>query len=144
MRRLRISIHFVALLISLTAIASCNPLKVTDPSDPRFNPDKFRFVDYRSREEKIDAFRNLFPVGTSKEFVDRVLVSSGGSKSSEIKEFPQVWRYLEPAHPGLPNGPVHIFIFTDEDKVENVYFAANEYLYPDRLTYTDIKNSKAQ
>lgn len=58
------------------------PFKVKDPSDPKFNPDKFAFRDYYDEGEISirEAYRRLFPIGVSKEFVSRVLVNAGGTK----------------------------------------------------------------
>ena len=117
-------------------------LKITDPTSPLFNPNRFRFNDYTGREDKVDAFRKMFSVGTPKEFVDQVLVEAGGAKSAPIKEFPQVWRYNEPMRFGLPAGPVHIFIFNENNELENIQAFADEILYPDRLTLRKLKQQK--
>lgn len=53
----------------------CNPFKVTDPSDPRFDPTKFSFEDYKTEEEFQEALIKLFPIGTSRSKVDEILLS---------------------------------------------------------------------
>lgn len=55
-------------------------MKVTDPAAPGFDPDKFSFSDYYDNKEMTlaEAYKILFPPGTPKEFVDRVLVKAGG------------------------------------------------------------------
>jgi hypothetical protein len=63
-----------------------NPAKITDPYHPWFNPDNFRFEDYMvTRCVEKEVLAKLFPVGTEKLFVDRVLVDAGGAR---IKQTP--------------------------------------------------------
>jgi hypothetical protein len=73
-------------LMMLTTTACSNPFKVTDPSDPKFNPDKFRFEDYPGIPQMTEALKKLFPVGTPKEFVERVLVKAGGAEAKDNPE----------------------------------------------------------
>ena len=140
---MRVFLKTILILICSISVGACNPLKVTDPSDPNFDPDKFSFRDnFFDREAKIDAFRKLFPPGTPKAFVAQVLVAAGGAKNSQGSEFPDewpVWRYDVPPVPGYPAGPVHIFIFNVNNEVENISFAANEYLYPSRKTKKQLR-----
>ncbi len=49
------------------------PWKITDPHDPRFVEEKFRFSDYEKSEDLQEALRVMFPMGTPKEKVDEVL-----------------------------------------------------------------------
>ena len=53
--------------------------KVTDPADPRFDPMKFSYLDYKGTVERQEIFPKLFPKGTDKSFVDKVLVEVGGA-----------------------------------------------------------------
>jgi hypothetical protein len=53
------------------------PWKVTDPTDPRFDPGKFRFTDYSDGTKLDAALETMFPVGTSKEIVDAALSKAG-------------------------------------------------------------------
>lgn len=69
-------VWFTALFLVLLFF---EPFKVTNPTNPFFNPDRFRFSDYRDQESLRAAFRELFPPGTSEEFVDRVLIDAGGA-----------------------------------------------------------------
>ncbi len=55
------------------------PWKVTDPTDPRFNPQNFRFTDYENSRELGEALRAIFPLGTEKEIVDLALGKAGAS-----------------------------------------------------------------
>lgn len=120
-----------------------NPFKVTDPTDPRYNPDSFSFKDNMlDRDAKIETFRALFPPGTPKTFVDRVLVGAGGARLTQTKDLPGLWHYSEPRTPGLPNGPVHTFIFTRNEQVENVYVFNTDLLYPSRTTLKQLKQQR--
>ncbi len=139
----------ISLIICIIVIASAgyvgavsiglaqNPVRVNDPDDPNFDPDSFSFNLYKfDREAKIEYFKKLFPIGTSKEFVDRVLVQAGGAKPLEIKEMPegwQVWRYDGPDDLLTPGGPTHTFIFK-ADKLDNIQFSNIEYLYQNQTT----------
>lgn len=129
-------------LLGLCAIFGAWPLKATDPSDPKFNPDNFSFNDHRfDREAKIAEFKALFPVGTPKAFVDRVLVDTGGGRILQI-EAPkgwEVWRYDEPPIPFIPGSTGHIFLFDSAGKVQNIYFALSETLYPENITHKQVR-----
>jgi hypothetical protein len=119
-----------------------NPFKVTDPSDPRFNPDKFSFSDYKSREELADAFRVLFPVGTPKEFVDRVLIKAVVGEPTQDKNLKNVWFYWENLPFSTPNKSIqHIFIFDAELRVLNIIPSASVEIYPDQLKLKDLNDS---
>jgi len=139
---MKILLQAFLIMVSSTLILGCNPMKVTDPSNPKFDPDQFSFKDnFFNRQSKIDAFRKLFPPGTSKEFVDRVLIESGGARTSQTEDLPGLWHYSEPSLIGYPAGPVHTFIFNDSNEIENINFANTEYLYSDRLTIQKIRES---
>lgn len=55
------------------------PWKITDPHDPRFNPQNFQFTDYSNSRELSEVLRVMFPVGTEKEVVDRALSRAGAT-----------------------------------------------------------------
>jgi hypothetical protein len=60
--------------------------KVTDPSDPKFDPYQFKFTDY-SLQELDGVFIKLFHPGVDRTFVENVLVSRGGAdivKSGDV------------------------------------------------------------
>lgn len=83
-----------------------NLMKITDPDDPNFNLDRFSFHDYGSKDELADALKKLFPVGTPKSLIDRVLVDAGGAKPSQSKTHPQLWHYWAPLPLMSRNRPV--------------------------------------
>lgn len=120
-------------------------LKATDPRSPWFSQEHFRFNDYTSRKAKIDAFRKLFPPGSSKEFVDSILVTYGKARNViPSRDVPNVWIYAEPRRIGIPPGPSHTFIFDSNEKLENIKAFNMEYVYPDRLTKENIRESLDQ
>lgn len=80
-------------------LAACALFFLTSPSfadriqsmdDPRVNVEKFRFEDYDDEGLKAFAAKH-FPVGTKKEFIDTVLIESGGAKQTGVlKDKPAV------------------------------------------------------
>ena len=79
--------------VSLSMLLFFEPFKVTNPTNPFFNPDRFKFNDYKSREDKAIAFRKLFPTGTPKSFADRVMIGSGNAFALPAsKDTPGVWK----------------------------------------------------
>jgi hypothetical protein len=118
-----------------------NPFKITDPNHSWFNPMSFKFSDYKTREAKKDAFKKLFPVGITKDYIDEVLVKTAGAKSvTASKDLPTVWIYSEPNTFGYPPGPAHTFIFNNNDQLENIMAFNIDYLYPNQITKEDLRN----
>lgn len=60
------------------------PWKVTDTSDSRFNPEKFRLTDYGGKVNFQKNLEILFPVGTEKSYVDRISVDIGKAATKEF------------------------------------------------------------
>jgi hypothetical protein len=61
--------------------------KILNPYHQQYDPDQFRFEDYSaSKCLSWEVLAKLFPPGTPKSFVDRVLVSAGGAK---VELFPE-------------------------------------------------------
>lgn len=60
-------------------------IKVIDPGDPRFNPEKFRFEDYAQSGELYEllsaALLIMFPPGTEKEYIEHILVKNAGASA---------------------------------------------------------------
>lgn len=54
------------------------PLKVTDPNDPRFDPEKFKFSDYQPKQWP-DVLRKVFQPGDSRAKVEDILVKHAGA-----------------------------------------------------------------
>ncbi len=56
------------------------PWKVIDPTDPRFDPMEFRFTDYESGVKEAAFYSCLFPAGTEKTYIDKILVDAGKAR----------------------------------------------------------------
>jgi hypothetical protein len=120
-----------------------NPLKVTDPADPRFNPDKFFFCDYKTHEDLRKAFANLFPVGTDQEFVDRVLIKAGRAYGYDDvnKVGLRIYRERQPFYQ-FKKPPLHLFIFNKQQKLLNIQINGAEKLYKDQPESKDLPLKK--
>ncbi len=68
------------------------PWKVTDPADPRFDPMKFEFADYDGAGLG-HALACLFPAGTPKDDVDKILVETGHARIMQDKNNPHTVYY---------------------------------------------------
>ena len=86
MKRMSLPVTVLVWIVGLTLawLIAAEPFKVTDPRDPRFDPDRFRFSDYLETDSRrptwgqMDAaFAALFPSGVSRDVVERVLVNAG-------------------------------------------------------------------
>lgn len=121
------------------------PLKVKDPTDPRFNPDKFAFRDYEQRDDLRYAFRELFPLGTPKSFVDRVLVEAGQAAPHKRtknmpKPHPYSWfTYIEPSNflRSIKGNISHQFLYDENLQVINVMIYSGVSLYDDQRSFSD-------
>lgn len=69
----------IALLLCVVAIV----LKVTDPSDPKFDPYQFKFTDY-PRSELASILDKLIKPGQDRADVERILMNSGGANMNEV------------------------------------------------------------
>lgn len=83
-------IFFSLLLVAAIpfGFAMSDPFKVTDPNDPNFDPAKFEFNDYRDDKEMAGVLKVLFPIGTSIDKVDAILVGSGQAIRTSQKSNP--------------------------------------------------------
>ncbi len=102
------------------------PFKVKDPSDPKFNPDKFAFRDYNSKDELTNVFRVLFPLGTGKEKVDKILVKSGRATAivnkNTVKEGEVYINYNEPSDLFRSlKGTGHNFVYDSNNELVQIY-----------------------
>lgn len=107
-----------------------NPFKVTDPNDPRFDPMRFNFKDYHHENLTVrEVFPILFPIGTSKDYVDKVLIQAGSAKSYQSKTNKSEWVYKEPSH-SIEGPPIHVFIFNENDQLINIKPGTGSEIYP--------------
>ncbi|MES2728941.1 MAG: hypothetical protein V4621_02430 [Pseudomonadota bacterium] len=111
------------------------PFKVTDPADPRFRVEQFDFADYRGDRKALEhAFRVLFPVGTEKAFIDKVLLEYGKSQSYRLQN-KNVWKYVPRPYVlhyilMLPRGPSYAYRFDSKDRLKNIKMYGSYDLYP--------------
>lgn len=99
------------LLLMCCFVIGCAPLKVTDPTSPKFVESDFKFEDYAEFRKFRQAMEVMFPVGTPKERIDRILVGSGGAKSyagaQDVKinrvvaQGDRIVRYIKPNRSGI-------------------------------------------
>ncbi|MFA5989467.1 MAG: hypothetical protein WC803_07670 [Sphingomonas sp.] len=133
---------FVALVVFSTAACS-NPFKITDPSDPKFDPDHFSFDDYRGINKLAEAYAKLFPIGTPKSFVDRVLINAGESISEQDKTFPEVWHYWHKKTLRNFDGPPQdVFIFDEKDTLVNIHPLGGPAVYDHQLNLDQLNKNR--
>lgn len=73
---MRVLIVLVCLFVLL---AGCEQKKITDPDDPNFDPMSFQFSDYLNHTELIPILRTMFPVGTDRSYVEKILIEKNGA-----------------------------------------------------------------
>lgn len=144
--------HIFLLTIILFAVsgylAIYKPWKVTDPADPRFDPDAFSFWDYPMGAcAKNDVFEKLFPLGTPKKFVDHILIDVAGGTSWRKEKNIKLYGYWEPRRIIHSKGPPqHTFLFDEEEMVVQIFPCSGNKLYkdqPDKKEYwNEIKNGE--
>lgn len=120
-KRQKAGIALALVIVCMGALMSfTNPFKVTDPNDPRFDPMEFRFEDYHDENLTVrEVFPILFPIGTSKEYVDKVLVQAGNAKTYQSKTNQSEWIYKEPLQ-SIGGPPIHVFIFDENNQLVNI------------------------
>lgn len=90
------------------------PWKVTEPTDPRFDPLAFRFSDY-SPSYLPEVQPCLFPAGTPKSYVDHILVEIGGASVKKDAFLPS----YERSHPNMYTYTYSRF----RDRLRHAYFS---------------------
>ena len=124
------------IVICLATIAVWNPFKITDPNSPLFDPMKFSFRDYGIKEE-LDIFRKLFPIGTEKEFIDRVLVDAGNANMYQNPDNQNIWHYAPPEIivKGMGRAP-YMIIYDNNKRLLNIQSPSTaQYAYTDQVKY---------
>jgi len=98
------------------------------------NPNAFRFWHYPTMDQIRPVMIELFPVGTSKAFVDAALIDGGGATVRPKQTNPHVFIYSEPWQPWhyLPPGP-HKFIFDSNSRVLNFHPRGGSKVYPHQI-----------
>lgn len=60
------------------------PSKITDPNDPGFVVENFKWDDYTTAKDLAEVFHIIFPIGTDKKFVEKILLQPGTEKIGPI------------------------------------------------------------
>ena len=83
----------------------------------------------------------LFPPGTDKAFVDRVLVDAGEAKLVQSKNYQSLWRYVQPDKWYFFKGPPgHIFVFDPNGKLVNIQAFGANVIYPKNPSYKEVEH----
>lgn len=132
----------VALVIA-TVLVAPNPFKITDPADPRFDPTRFDFCDY-DELELWKALGSLFPPGTSKSYIDAVLVEAGDARTGPYNQakddspsslgYTTYGRPNKWCHPHIKKPPHYIFVFNSNDELVNIQTQHGASMFGDQLT----------
>lgn len=75
---------FMAVAFAICALAGCASVKVTDPKDPRFDLQKFRFEDYKDDRDLSPVLMQFFPVGTQKQAIEHIFVNNAGASAVKL------------------------------------------------------------
>lgn len=117
--------------------------KITNPSNPFFNPNWFNFTDYpvsKNNFAKSSKYmRQLFPVGMPKEEVEKILVKAGKATPRQSKDHSELWFYRRPT--GFLSRSHHSVIYDENDRLQNYIMRAYP-LYPDQITKKDLRKQK--
>ena len=113
-------------------LSACNPFKVTDPSDPRFDPTRFNFNDYRSNNELLKALKILLPIGTSKKEAETLLVDIAGVKHPNVIPKEKDLTYTLSGYDGIANSEHDSY----KKKIQNAHINADQ-----TVMYQKSKNS---
>lgn len=108
----RYSICIVLISIFMCfATQGCASQKITDPSHPEFQESEFRFEDYAEFMKFRTAMEAMFPVGTTKQKIDHILVEIGGAGMADdgvkmkiarqVDDDERIVRYYKKDNPGL-------------------------------------------
>lgn len=125
--------------IVLAAFMYFEPFKIRDPNDPRFNPDRFSFSDYSGKYgDLLIALSKTFPVGTSLEYVEKVM----GKKADEVRE-------LKHGYVAYFNYKVmlrysHMFIFDKNMMLVNVKPYLNIEIYENQPKMDDLRGGNGK
>jgi|GEM_PF-4135758 len=119
----------IIIVVALGYLWYAMPFKATDPSSPFFSESLFRMRDYASNEGihelQTKVFPKLFPVGTPKSYVDKILSHYGGADivddtNDAFGAYTYVYKSL-----GMMLTPDSIFVTVYYDKnarVEAIWF----------------------
>lgn len=123
-----------------------NSFKVTDPSKPGFDPDKFSFHDYALPTDLANAFSVMFRPGVGRDYVDKILIESAGATAYENPNYQnapfKVVSYNEPLTfplKTLKKGVKHNFYFTNDGRLINILPYQAAWIFKD-MSKDEIKS----
>tara|TARA_R110002124_G_scaffold64985_2_gene177941 strand:+ start:758921 stop:759412 length:492 start_codon:yes stop_codon:yes gene_type:complete len=96
LKKLCMVIIAIALTVGACLFWHAAPFKIKDPSDPQFNPSKFRFIDYKEVKPLESALNTLFATGTTKAEIDKVLLNTAGASPQGVSRYSNgfyIYRY---------------------------------------------------
>ena len=112
---------------------------ITDPDDPKFDPMQFRFEYYKDRYgnewDLPKALIKMFPPGTDKAYIDKILVEQAGARNYEAPEKKRKFVYRWPSNASL--GGEIFFIYYDENN-RSASFFSSVVRYYERNDYRDL------
>lgn len=127
----------VMLLLALGSVAGKSAaylFSVKDPNHDAFRPDKFAFEKYATDSESLlAAFTTLFPPGSTKEKVDRLLVDIAGATAKDYRSG-NSYDFVTYQHKASPVFPVWIDCPASMTWTFRVHFDSDERV-------TDVKFS---
>lgn len=105
----------------------CNPLKVVDPTDPRFEALKFQFEDYGSETQLAHAISQIVKPDMDRRTIDRILVESGHASIRETQEGRAVYYTYPDKSEKIERGVWVVTVYyPDRTHVERVWLHGNE------------------
>jgi hypothetical protein len=122
----------IALVISaIYLFFDSPPWKTIDPTDSRFKAESFEFRDYPLSEDLDMTLRIMFPIGTSKEFVDKILYHKQTFKSGHLDNEGESVGFLQ-------SDPSGVSKFRNyAQPIENIILNGWVYLYRDIFPFRD-------
>lgn len=124
------------------AVATYNyETKITDPSDPRFDPMKFSFRDYtKKRGNEWDlpaALLKMSPPGTDKAYVEKILIDVADAEMQKYSEHRNYYIFHWPSFKAMEGSVVNIQ-YSNKNKSDTLYLGGNR-LYESRSYKTSLR-----
>lgn len=130
------------MILMVLCVVACNPLKVTDPNDPKFDINQFEFNDHRARDDIAEVFMKAFPIGTEKSFIDSILIDAAGAKSERSKTYKNLVIYYEPWSLHWKKPRHFNFTYDDQDRLINIWPGNFPNLYQEQPDYKNLNSGE--
>jgi len=124
-------------VLALFVQAGCNAeSKIIDPNHPNFDPLQFKFEDYADPEEagfsKHDVFKVIFPIGTPKSYIDKILIDGAGAEINTVSSNEKRTIYYKNKVWNLSSYRVYLY-FDQDSKLINIGAGYIDLYYPDKV-----------